>query len=122
MIFASPIFLFLFLPIFLIIFYLSPPRARSIVILVGSSIFYAWWRVDYLVLLYGIIAWNWLIALGIEKWRNKWLLRLGVAGNLLTLGYFKYWNFGVNSLFAVLLKAGVHPSGPFVQVLLPIGI
>lgn len=126
MIFASPIFLFLFLPLFLLVYYLTPQKGKSLIILIGSSVFYAWWRADFLLLLYGVIAWNWLIALGIEKWREsancKWLLRAGVAGNLLTLGYFKYWNFGVNSLFAVMLKAGLHPNPQTVQVLLPIGI
>ncbi|MCK5518897.1 MAG: membrane-bound O-acyltransferase family protein, partial [Alphaproteobacteria bacterium] len=100
MVFASPVFLFLFLPLFLTAYYLAPSRWKSATILAGSSIFYAWWRVDFLALLYGIILWNWLIALGIEKWRDssrsKWLLRTGVGVNLLALGYFKYWNFGIN--------------------------
>ena len=86
MVFASPVFLFLFLPLFLIIYYLTPSRWRSATILAGSSVFYAWWRVDFLTLLYGIILWNWLIALGIEKWRDsirsKRLLQTGIAVNL----------------------------------------
>ena len=126
MMFASPVFLFLFLPLFLVAYYLTPPRARSFTILVGSSIFYGWWRVDFLALLYGIIVWNWLIALGIERWRErpfvKSLLFTGIAGNLLTLGYFKYWNFGAESLLTLLSKMGVHPPEAFVQILLPIGI
>jgi alginate O-acetyltransferase complex protein AlgI len=126
MIFASPVFLFLFLPVFLLVYYATPLRWRSAVILLGSSVFYGWWRVDFLLLLYGIIAVSWMTALGIEKWRDSpralWLMRGGVAANLLTLGYFKYWNFGVNSLFTVLIKAGIEPSATFVHVLLPIGI
>ena len=126
MIFASPIFLFLFLPLFLAAYYLTPQRWRSATILLGSSVFYAWWRADFLILLYAIIFWNWLVALWIEKWRDTpralWILRLGIAADLLTLGYFKYWNFGVNSFFAIFMKAGAHPSGVFAQVILPIGI
>jgi alginate O-acetyltransferase complex protein AlgI len=122
MVFASPVFLFLFLPLFLAIYYLTPPRWRSATILAGSSIFYAWWRVDFLVLLYAIIGWSWLMAICIEKWRSKWLLWLGVGVNLLTLGYFKYWNFGVNSFMAIMIKAGVNPPVEAVHVLLPIGI
>jgi alginate O-acetyltransferase complex protein AlgI len=126
MVFASPVFLFLFLPIFLGVYYLTPARWKSIAILAGSSVFYAWWRVDFLFLLYAVIVWNWLIALGIEKWREqpeaRWFLRVGVAVNLLTLGYFKYWNFGINSLFAVLIKAGIEPPAGVIEVLLPIGI
>lgn len=126
MIFSSPVFLFLFLPLFLIVYYLTPLRLRSLTILAGSSVFYAWWRTDFLALLYSVIIWNWLIALAIEKWRahphSKWILFTGIAGNLLTLGYFKYWNFGTSNLIALLDKMGIHAAGPFVQILLPIGI
>jgi alginate O-acetyltransferase complex protein AlgI len=126
MIFASPVFLFLFLPLFLIVYYLTPGRMRSLTILAGSSVFYAWWRADFLALLYSVIIWNWFIALAIEKWRDrpfaKGILYTGLAGNLLTLGYFKYWNFGTNTLVALLSGFGIHSSGPFVQILLPIGI
>ncbi|MEZ0262224.1 MAG: MBOAT family protein [Alphaproteobacteria bacterium] len=126
MIFASPIFLFLFLPVFLVCYYLTPQRFRSAVILLGSTVFYAWWRVDFVALLYAIILWNWLVALGIEKKQNsgnsKGLLALGVIVNLLALGYFKYWNFGVNSFFAIFMPAGSRPPAGLADVLLPIGI
>lgn len=126
MVFASPIFLFMFLPLFLAIYYLTPARFRSVIILLGSSIFYAWWRLDFLALLYAIIGGSWLAALYIDKWRGtikaKRLMQCGVAANLLTLGYFKYWNFGVNSFQLIMTKAGVDVPTEFVQVLLPIGI
>ncbi len=126
MIFASPIFLFIFLPVFLSIYYITPFRGRSAVILAGSSVFYAWWRVDFLILLYSIIGFSWLVALYVDKWRDTprslWLMRAGVVGNLLTLGYFKYWNFGVSSFQAIMIKAGIDVPEEFVHVLLPIGI
>lgn len=126
MVFASPIFLFMFLPLFLAVYYLTPPRFRSVIILLGSSVFYAWWRVDFLILLYAIIGGSWLAALYIGKWqgtlRAKRLMQGAVAANLLTLGYFKYWNFGVNSFHLVMTKAGIAVPTEFIQVLLPIGI
>ncbi len=126
MVFASPIFLFMFLPAFLSAYYLCPLRFRSAIILAGSSIFYAWWRLDFLFMLYGIIGFSWLIALAIEKWRDnknaKWLLRFGVIANLLTLGYFKYWNFGVDSFLKLMTHTGVNFSPELMQVILPIGI
>ena len=97
MIFASPIFLFLFLPVFLAIYYLSGKSLKSPVIFIGSSFFYAWWRLDFLFMLYAIIGFSWYCALLIERYhethyaRAVWLLRFGVTVNLLTLGYFKYW-------------------------------
>lgn len=126
MVFASPIFLFLFLPLFLALYYAVPFRFRSTVIFVGSSVFYAWWRLDFLLVLYGIILWSWGIALLIEKYQNekkgKWALRIGVTGNLLTLGYFKYWNFGVANFHAVLLAFGIESPSGIVEIFLPIGI
>lgn len=122
MIFASPVFLFLFLPLFLAVYYAVPFRFRSGVILLGSSIFYGWWRMDFLLLLYAIIGGSWLAGLAIERWRNVWILRGAVVANLLTLGYFKYWNFGVNSFNAMLIKAGVDAPPEFIHVILPIGI
>lgn len=126
MVFASPIFLFAFLPVFLAIYYLTPVRFRSAIILLGSSIFYAWWRVDFLVLLFGIIGWSWGVALMIEKYRDNpkavWLLRVGVIANLLTLGYFKYWNFGTASFIALMTHVGVAFPDEVAHVILPIGI
>lgn len=118
MVFASPVFLFLFLPLFLAVYFVTLKRYRSIFIFLGSSVFYAWWRVDFLILLYAIILWSWGIGLGIGRWRNIWLLRTGVTVNLLTLGYFKYWNFGIESLQA----AGMAVPSGWLGVLLPIGI
>lgn len=126
MIFASPIFLFIFLPLFLTLYYITPAKFRSVTILLGSSVFYAWWRADFVTLLYAIILWNWFIGLAIEKRRDSsgsiWVLSGGVAVNLLILGYFKYWNFGINSFFAIFMPAGTRPDAGLVNVLLPIGV
>ena len=128
MVFASPIFLFMFMPIFLAIYYLSPARVKSAVILAGSSVFYAWWRLDFLFMLYAIIGFSWLIGLGIEKYRDsdnnkaKFLLRFGVVANLLTLGYFKYWNFGYSSFIELMTNVGVNFPTEFAHVILPIGV
>ena len=47
MVFSSNVFLFLFLPIFLGLYYLCPNRGRNLLILIGSYTFYAWWPVSY---------------------------------------------------------------------------
>lgn len=128
MIFASPIFLFLFLPIFMSIYYLTPKQAKSFVILLGSSVFYAWWRLDFLFMLYAIIGFSWTIGLLIEKnletniKKAQWLLRFGVAANLLTLGYFKYFNFGVHSFNAMMGEMGTRIPEEYAHVILPIGV
>ena len=128
MVFSSNAFLFLFLPLFLAIYYVTPNRyrLRNWVVLLGSYAFYAWWRVDFLFLFIGVTVWNYLIGLMIARHgarttgAGRWLA-LGVTVDLLMLGYFKYANFGVASFNALLTGAGFEP---FVlsHVILPIGI
>lgn len=125
MVFSSLIFLFLFLPAFLAVYYLAPFRARSLVILIGSYVFYAWWRVDFLLLFAGVTLWNYvaarmMLAAPYPGRAGLWL-KLGVTGDLLTLGLFKYFNFGVDSLNAALTASGLNTveALPFI---LPIGI
>jgi alginate O-acetyltransferase complex protein AlgI len=124
MVFSSPIFLFIYLPLFLLAYYLTPFRGKSYVILAGSYAFYAWWRIDYLLLFVALTAWNYALGLQIAKREKpasyRWLT-LGVVTNLLTLCYFKYTNFGIANLNLALKQFGTEPL-PLADILLPIGI
>ncbi len=125
MVFSSNIFLFAFLPLFLACYYLTPWRARSALILTFSWAFYAWWRPDFLALLVGVTAVSYGFALAIgassEQAQRYRLLSAGVTLNLLALAYFKYANFGVETLNAALLALGFNAVA-FTHVLLPIGL
>jgi len=125
MVFSSNIFLFLFLPLFLGVYYLTPNKGKNLVILIGSYAFYAWWRVDFLLLFVAITVWNY--GIGIMIFRHlaslnakRWLT-LGIVGNLSTLGYFKYANFGVESFNVIVSQLGFEPF-ILAHVILPIGI
>lgn len=126
MVFSSNIFLFLFLPTFLGLYYLTPFRHRSWVILLGSYAFYAWWRVDFLLLFIAVTLWNYLMGLAVYRsgigtaTARKWVA-VGVAGDLATLGYFKYANFGVDSLNSLFQSLGYQPL-ELAHIILPIGI
>lgn len=125
MVFSSGIFLFLFLPLFLAAYYLTPWRWKSLTILIGSYVFYAWWRVDFLLLFAGVTLWNHILAKLILHYDGqmagrRWM-QVGVLGNLLTLGVFKYFNFGVDSLNAILDASG-QSSFESMRFILPIGI
>ncbi|MGG2399289.1 MBOAT family O-acyltransferase [Pseudomonas sp. SH1-B] len=125
MVFSSNVFLFLFLPIFLGLYYLCPNRGRNLLILIGSYTFYAWWRVDFLLLFAAVTLWNYGIGLRIHahagtQMARRWVVA-GVVGNLATLGYFKYANFGVANINAVLESMGLEPF-VLTAVILPIGI
>lgn len=125
MVFSSNLFLFAFLPLFLACYYLTPWRARSALILLFSYTFYAWLRPDFLTLLIGVTGFSYSVALAIEasaeQSRRHRLLVAGVSINLLALAYFKYANFGIDSLNAGLLALGL-PTVEFGRVLLPIGL
>src|SRR5688572_28763525 len=126
MVFCSNIFLFLFLPAFLAIYYLTPFRLKSPLILLASYAFYAWWRVDFLLLFFAITLWNYLVGMRIGRagaksaLAKRWVT-IGVTVDLLTLGYFKYADFGVSSLNSLLASIGTQPL-PLAEILLPIGI
>ena len=127
MVFSSPAFLMLFLPLFFALYYLVPWRAKSLVILLGSYGFYAWWRVDFVILFFAVTYWSYWTSLRMlstlsEHDKKKWLT-IGVAGNLATLGYFKYANFGVASFNMALEGIGLDPAvTSWEAVILPIGI
>ena len=125
MVFSSAFFLFVFLPVFLGAYYLTPMKYRSYAILAGSMVFYGWWRVDFLLLMIAVILWSHFIAHGIVKYKGqpiaKHLLVLGLVLNLGTLGIFKYFNFGIESMNAMLTASGFQ-SLEAIKFILPIGI
>ncbi|WP_225775217.1 MBOAT family O-acyltransferase [Pseudomonas sp. Marseille-Q5115] len=126
MVFSSNVFLFLFMPIFFGLYYLSGTRYRNLLLLVASYVFYAWWRVDFLALFAAVTLWNYFIGLRIgangvrTKTSQRWLL-LGVGVDLIVLGYFKYANFGVDSLNEIITSFGLEPF-ILTHIILPIGI
>ena len=125
MVFSSESFLFLFLPVFLAVYYLTPLRFRSYPILFGSYVFYAWWRVDFLGLLFLTTCFAYFIGRQIAKHREtpkgRTYLLIGVVGCLGVLGVFKYLNFFLDS-FAALLGTDTAGLGIHWRLILPIGI
>ena len=128
MVFASPTFLFLFLPLFLAGYYLLPGGRRSGWILVGSWVFYGWWRLDFLLLLVtASLGAGWIgrrIARSSDAAaRRRWTVT-GVTAALAVLGYFKYFNFGVNTASRVVASLGGSTAWAtrLWEVVLPVGI
>ena len=126
MIFSSNVFLFVFLPSFLACYYMTPNQHRSWPILIGSYLFYAWWRIDFLALFAGVTLFNYVLGHRIHSHKSnqirakRWL-QLGLLGNLGTLAYFKYANFGADTVNRVLIELGTNPW-LVTHVVLPIGI
>jgi alginate O-acetyltransferase complex protein AlgI len=125
MVFASPIFLFLFLPLTLAAYFAFPRRWRNGVLLVASLAFYAWGEAPYLALVLGSVAFNFAIGAAIGRAgeaavRKRWLV-LGIAGNLLALAIFKYANFTVANINTLAPILAVTPVA-LAAIPLPLGI
>lgn len=122
MVFSSIIFIFTFLPITLILYYISPRKLKNIVLLLASLVFYAWGEPTYIFLMLFTTIIDFFAGLLINKHRKnknkaRAILFITVAINLLILGYFKYYDFlilNINSLFNINI--------PINDIPLPIGI
>ena len=126
MLFSSTLFLFAFLPIALAAYFIAPGlRARNAVLLFFSLIFYAWGETAYVFLLAGSIGLNFALGRLISQRRSgqneKKILISAVALNLLLLGVFKYADFFVANLNAVLSFFEISPIH-LDPIHLPIGI
>lgn len=125
MLFSSPIFLFLFLPVVLALCALPGLKLRNGLLLVFSVIFYAWGEVVFVFLMLGSTLLNHFLGQWVDREtepvRRKWAVGVAVGLNIGTLAFFKYANFAVGNLNAVLgfLHLGAVHMNP---VRLPIGI
>ncbi|MGM0876430.1 MAG: MBOAT family O-acyltransferase [Bacillota bacterium] len=121
MVFSNLVFLFLFLPIVIIFYFLSPTKLRNTVLLIASLLFYAWGEPKYVLLMLFSVFINYLFGLLVEvgttKRRKKLVLTLSVLVNLGILGFFKYMNFFVANLNELL-----DVSFEMEPIPLPIGI
>jgi len=127
MLFSSPEFIYLFLPIVLSGFFWLARWSHRIAatwLLATSLFFYGWWNPAYLGLLIGSICFNYGMGLVLareslrpEASRRRILLAFGVCANLALLGYFKYANFFLDSANTT-LGTDWHAG----EIILPLGI
>lgn len=126
MLFNSMSFIFLFLPLTLLIYYALirlGHRNWVFLFLVGSSlVFYSVWNPPYVFLLMISMAFNYIFGRLIEKTKVKgsahgWILISGVMANLLLLGYYKYAGFFIENLNAL---SGTDFT--LHRIILPLGI
>lgn len=125
MIFSSIVFLCLFFPVVLIVYYLCPGSIRNLWLLLASLFFYAYGEPVYIFIMLFSTVFDYCNGRGIayvqEKGKAesyaKALLILSMVGNLGLLGFFKYADFTIgtwNSLTGSSVK--------LLSVALPIGI
>ncbi|HDR7733085.1 TPA: MBOAT family protein [Bacillus thuringiensis] len=122
MVFSNLVFLCLFLPAVLLIYYAVRKELQNIVLLFFSLVFYAWGEPIYVFLmLFSILVNYWFgILLGNSRFTNgqrKLLLTFAIVMNTAILGYFKYANFLVDNINSIL-----HTNIVLEKIPLPIGI
>ena len=125
MVFSSNVFLLYFLPVFLLFYFVCPRRFRNYVILLFSIVFYAYGGPEFILILLASTTATYFLVKAMcrteEVRKRKWLCALAIVINLGLLVYFKYANFlvdNVNAILSLFHVNGVHLA----KIVLPIGI
>ena len=123
MLFNSEAYL-IFLPLVVLLFWITPLRWRPALLLVASYVFYMFWKPIYIVLIVAATAVNYGFGLWIARAEahKKALLFAAITFNLVMLGFFKYAYF-LRDLFNIPLNWTGYElqSIPF-EIILPLGI
>lgn len=122
MVFSSLLFLFLFLPAVLFLYFVSPWRIKNFVLFATSLVFYAWGEPVYIVimLISTVADYSFGLLLSNPKRSNiqrKSIVVTSIIVNLSLLGYFKYADFLINNVNGLL-----GTQIPLTELALPIGI
>lgn len=128
MVFSSNIFLFLFLPITLALYFLpekiTSKKYKNYLLLIVSLVFYSWGELCYLWLLGLSILGNYYFGIAINGPVKKKNIKLffALTFNLVLLLYFKYANFFVSNIVALFPDQGFAINNSLLPDHLPIGI
>ena len=137
MVFSSYLFLFYFLPLSLLLYYAAPRRLKHTVLTVMSYVFYGWANPLFLILLLASTAIDYFAGLVIQgaydrqpegdrstPRRARVALVVSMCSNLSLLGFFKYFNFAVDSFNTAASAVGLGGLGldSVMRVTLPLGI
>ena len=127
MIFSSTLFLTIFLPLFLVGYFLLPKNlnVKHIYLLAASFLFYAWGEPRFVFVLFFTTIIDFILVKKMDSFENGFKRKLWLAFpiimNLGLLCYFKYFNFFIDNVNAVFGSAN-SPLMTFNKILLPIGI
>ncbi len=122
MVFSSLLFLFVFLPAVLTLYYCSPRTIRNLILFIMSLIFYAWGEPVYIVIMLLSTLTDYCFGLLLDKptmnsVKRKSIVVCSIIVNLMLLSYFKYADFLIHNVNAFL-----GTTIPLTELPLPIGI
>jgi alginate O-acetyltransferase complex protein AlgI len=106
------------------LFWISPAKLRTVLLLVASYIFYMSWKPIYGLLMIGLTVINYFFGLAIHKFSaaKKPLMITAVVSNLLVLGYFKYTYYAIELVNQAIAPWGQHLPRFAFEIILPLGI
>ncbi len=114
MVFTSYLFLFYFLPLALLLYYAVPRPAKHLILTALSYVFYGWANPLFTPLLLGSTVVDYICGLAVARARARRddrrarvALAVSICTNLGLLGFFKYFNFGVENLNALAAATGL---------------
>ena len=119
--------MFVFLPVVLLLYYITPRKYRNFMLLIVNLVFYAWGEPCFIILMLVSIAVNYVSGLVISKFKNgdkpnpkaaKATLIISIIINIGLLVFFKYAGFIGNTLKVILPFLNI----PVLEIPLPIGI
>lgn len=121
---------FIFFPIVTVIYFIVPKKVRYLWLLAASYYFYMSWNAKYVVLIAFSTAVTWLSGILLGKCSEaetavkvkKWIVAVSFFVNLSILAFFKYFDFMLGNVNAVLRNVGIGPLTRSFDLLLPVGI
>jgi alginate O-acetyltransferase complex protein AlgI len=143
MVFSSHLFLFYFLPLVLLLNYSLPFRWLSFTLTVLSYIFYGWANPVWVLLMLASSYIDYFCGLALVKFSGgslngpelpalpmgqprslgaKIALTMSMCSNLGILGFFKYYDFGVQNVSVLLQSLGVACPLQLLHIALPVGV
>ncbi|MCL4145951.1 UNVERIFIED_CONTAM: hypothetical protein GTU68_006102 [Idotea baltica] len=118
-----------FLPIVFILYWFvfqRNLRAQNLLLLIISYVFYGWWDWRFLFLIFFSSCVDYMVGLGLEGSKSdrnrKILVGVSLAVNLGILGFFKYYNFFLDSFVDAFAGLGMTMHASTLNIILPVGI
>lgn len=115
-----------FLPLVFILYWTVLRKRQNLLLLVASYIFYGWWDWRFLSLIVISTFTDFYVARALGKQTEarprQLLMSVSVLVNIGILGFFKYFNFFIDSTASTLDSIGLEPNLPTLTILLPVGI
>ena len=122
MVFSSIVFLYIFLPIMLLLYFIVPSKFKNAIMILASLVFFAWGEIRYIFIMLVLAVMDFVCGKQITKYQNNkkkkiLFLMINVVVNLGILFFFKYADFiitNINNLTGL--------SIPLLNIPLPIGV